>query len=148
MDIHDPPGKGVDSSSSVVPAPHTPQRTMEISKLTEQHLVNSFTCMENEGWCRLVDSFTLLKVAVTKTPELDKIMAAQCSKSNNQALARIQALNFDTLGPLTELLEMINKEEDEITSEPGGSRSGVCSYPSGQYISQMSMLCQSTQRVQ
>lgn len=121
MDIHDPPGKGVDSSSSVVPAPHTPQRTMEISKLTEQHLVNSFTCMENEGWCRLVDSFTLLKVAVTKTPELDKIMAAQCSKSNNQALARIQALNFDTFGPLTELLEMINKEEGEITTEPGGS---------------------------
>ena len=77
--------------------------------------------MENEGWCRLVDSFTLLKVAVMKTPELDKIMAAQCSKSNNQALTRIQALNFDTLGPLTELLEMINKEEGEITTEPGGS---------------------------
>lgn len=53
-----------------------------------------------------------------KILELDKIMAAQCSKStksNDQALARIQALNSDALGPLTELLEVLNKEDGEIT---------------------------------
>ena len=34
--------------------------------------------MDNEEQRRLADSFALLKVAVMKTPELDKIMVVQC----------------------------------------------------------------------
>jgi len=74
--------------------------------------------MENEDRQALANSFSLPKVAITKTPNLDKIMAAQCSKStkaNDQALARIQALNLDALGPLTEVLELLNKEEEDFT---------------------------------
>ena len=34
-------------------------------------------------------------------------------KTNDQALARILALNSDVLGPLTELLELLNREDEE-----------------------------------
>ena len=117
MDRCDPPGGEEDSSSSVTATTScAPRKVVEVSERTEQHLVLSFTCLENEDRRCLVDSFALPKVAVTKTPELDKIMAAQCSKStksNDQALARIQALNSDSLGPLTELLELLNKSVEE-----------------------------------
>jgi len=72
--------------------------------------------MDNKDCHKLTDSFTLPKVMVMKTPDLDKIMTEQRSKSiktNDQALARIQALNSDALGPLTELLELLNREDDE-----------------------------------
>ena len=105
MDAIDPPGEGEDSSSPVNPTPRAPRKVVEVSECTEQHLVHSFTCMDNEERRRLTDSFALPKLAVTKTPELDKIMAAQCSKStksNDQAQSRIQALSSDALGPLSE----------------------------------------------
>jgi len=117
MDRCDPPGGEEDSSSSVTATTsRAPRKVVEVSERTEQRLVRSFACLENEDCHRLADSFALPKVVVTKTPELDKIMAAQCSKStksNDQALARIQALNSDTLGPLTELLELLNKSVEE-----------------------------------
>jgi len=55
---------------------------------------------------------------------LDKIMATQCLKTiktNDQAIARIQALNSDALGLLTELLVLLNREneEEEVPNEWG-----------------------------
>ena len=123
MDARDPPDEEVDSSSLVTPTPRAPQKVTEVSERTEQHLACSFRCMENEERHQLADSFALPKIAVMKTLELDKIMAAQClksTKSNDQAMARIQTLNSDALGPLTELLEMINKEEGKITVDQVG----------------------------
>ena len=75
--------------------------------------------MEDEERRELANSFVLPKVAVMKTPELDKIhvMAAKNTKSNDQALARTQALNSDTLAPLMEVLEILNKEEEDFTTE-------------------------------
>lgn len=144
MDIRDPPGEEIDSPSVIVSsATHTPWKVMEVSELTEQHLVCSFTCLENEERHRLTDSFALPKVAVTKTPELDKIMAAQCSKStksNDQALARIQALNSNTLGPLTELLEKINKENADISFDQVGYAVESAIILLGNAFAQMSML--------
>ena len=48
-------------------------------------------------------------------PCLDKVMAVECSKSTNttdQAHSWIQALFLDTVGPLTELLDGINKGQE------------------------------------
>jgi len=37
--------------------------------------------------------------------------------TNDQALARIQALNLDALGPLTEVLELLNREDEDFTED-------------------------------
>ena len=98
MDRQDPPGKE-ESSGILATTPRASRKMAEVSEHIEQHLVRSFACLENEDQHRLTDCFALPKVAVTKTPELDKIIVVQCSESNDQALARIQALNSDALGP-------------------------------------------------
>ena len=88
MNHCDPPGED-DSSSSADTKSRAPRKVAKVSERTEQHLVRSFACLGNDDH-------------LTKSPKLDKIMAAQCSKctrSNDQALARIQALNSDVLGP-------------------------------------------------
>jgi len=53
------------------------------------------------------------KVAITKVPTLDKVMAAQClktTKSNDWTLSRIQTLTLDALAPLTNVLELFHSE--------------------------------------
>ena len=143
MDERDPPDEEVDPSSSVTPAPRALRKVSEVSERTKQHLVRSFACMDNKEWRCLTDLFALPKVAVTKTLELDKIMVAQCSKStksNDQALARIQTLNSDTLAPLTELLEMLNKEDSEITFDQVGYAVESAITLLGNAFAQMSML--------
>ena len=47
-------------------------------------------------------------------------MSSLCSKStktNDKALARVQALTLDAIGPLTNLLEKLNSDEVEISAE-------------------------------
>ena len=88
MDRLDPPGEG----SSSKPTTSALRKVAEVSKCTKQHLVRSSASMDNEDHRKLAHSFALPKVAVTKTPDLDKIMAAQCSKSiktNDQEKYRI-----------------------------------------------------------
>ena len=115
MEANDLPGKEVEQSNSITETSRVPPKVMDVSELTEQHLLRSFACMENHEQRKLANSFALPKVAVTKTPELNKIMAAQCN--NNQALARIQTLNSNALAPLTKVLEMFNREEEDFTTE-------------------------------
>jgi len=75
MDPLDPPGE---EKSYGIPAttPRVSWKVKEVSEHTEQHLVHSFACLENEDQRNLTECFTLLKVAVTKTWDLDNIIAA------------------------------------------------------------------------
>ena len=118
MDIIDPIGPGDDGEE---PEEDTAgqQRVVEVSQRTEEHLLRSFASMKNADRRRLADGFALPKVAVTRTPLLDTVMSAQCSKTTktlDKALARIQTLNLDALAPLIDLLEQLNGEK-EITSD-------------------------------
>ena len=73
--------------------------------------------MKNTERHLLHNAFTLPKVAVTKTPSLDVVMVSQCSKStkaNDKSLARIQALTLDAVGPLTELLKLLNDDKKKL----------------------------------
>ena len=143
IDAIDPPGEGEDSSSPVNPTPRAPRKVVEVSECTEQHLVRSFACMDNEEHRRLTDSFALPKLAVTKTPELDKTMAAQClksTKSNDQALSRIQALNSDALSPLSKLLERLNKDDTDISTDQVGYAVESAITLLGNTFAQISML--------
>ena len=69
---------------------------------------------------QLRNAFALLKVAVTKTPSLDPVMAVQCSKSmktNDKVLASLQALRLDAVGPLIHILEKFNSDKSEINAD-------------------------------
>ena len=60
----------------------------------------------------------------TTTPKFDKLVADECSKStktSDSSIARIQALFLDAVGPLTQLLDDINKESQVSIEEVEGA---------------------------
>ena len=79
---------------------------------TEEFLKTAFSPMEN-GLCRkLRYQFIVLDTPFTTPPHLDKFTAGECSKStksNDNLFSDIQAHFLDALGPLTGILESINR---------------------------------------
>jgi len=97
-----------------------PTRVAKVTPATEAILKRSFESLTNDDRVDKRNVYALPKVAVTKVPSLDKVMAAQCSKStksNDWTLSRIQALTLDALAPLTSILELFHSETEEISSE-------------------------------
>ena len=95
-------------------------RVVEVSEATQKLLKRSFESMKNSRRLQTRNDFSLPKVAITKTPSLDQVMASQCSKStksNDWSLSRIQALMLDAVAPLTEVMELFHSEADEVSSE-------------------------------
>ena len=96
---------------------------VEVGPQTEEHIKRSFVSLPNSDRHQLRNGFALPKVAVTKTPSLDPVMAAQCSKStkaNDKVLARLQALTLNAVGPLTSILEKLNSSDSEIDDDEVG----------------------------
>ena len=92
---------------------------MKVTPATEALIKQSFVSLSNNDRVDQRNVYALLKVAVTKVPTLDKVMAAHCSKStksNDWSLSRIQALTLDALAPLTNILELLNSWAAEIPS--------------------------------
>lgn len=97
-----------------------PTRVVKVKPATEAILKRSFESLLNEDRVDKRNVYSLPKVAVTKVPTLDKVMAAHCSKTtktNDSTLSRIQALTLDALAPLTNILELFNLEAEEIQSD-------------------------------
>ena len=97
-----------------------PTRVVKVTPATEVILKQSFESLTNDDWVDKRNVYLLTKVAVTKVPSLDKVMAAQCSKStksNNRTLSKIQALILDALAPLTTILELFHLDAKEVSSE-------------------------------
>jgi len=97
-----------------------PTWVARVTPATEALLKRSFVSLLNEDCVDERNVYALPKVAVTKVPSLDKVMATHCSKSmktNDWTLSRIQALTLDALAPLTSILELFNLDVDEIQSE-------------------------------
>ena len=86
----------------------------KVEDTTEQFLCEVFTPMQNEDCKDLCSKFIVPDTPFTTPPHLDKLMATECSKSvksADQSLSCIQALFLDAVGPLTSILDSINKEE-------------------------------------
>jgi len=97
-----------------------PTRVARVTPVTEALLKRSFVSLLNEDHIDERNVYALPKVAVTKVPSLDKVMATHYSKrtkTNDWTLSRIQALTLDTLAPLTSILELFNLDAEEIQSE-------------------------------
>ena len=93
---------------------------VEVGPWTEEHIKRSFVFMTNNDRHQLRNKFALPKVAVTKTPSLDPVMAVKCSKgtkANDKVLAYLQALTLDTVRPLTDILEKLNSGESKIDAD-------------------------------
>ena len=87
----------------------------KVEKETEDFLREAFTTLDNEDRKSIRKRFIVPDTPFTMAPHLDKVMAAECSKSTkaaDQAHSRIQALFLDAVGPLTELLDGINKGQE------------------------------------
>ena len=120
MDICDPIKDGNDVSSTAI---RNEVSLVDVGPWTEEHLKRGFVLMKKNDRRQLRNVFSLPKVAVTKTPSLDPVMAAQCSKNtkaNDKTLAHLQALTLDAVGPLTDLLEKLNSDATEIDTDEVG----------------------------
>ena len=98
MDIRDP----IDEEDEAAATSRDKVRLVEVRPQTEQHIKRNFVSMSKNNRCQLRNAFALPKVTVTKTPSLDLVMAAQCSKSmktNDKVSACLQALTLDAVGP-------------------------------------------------
>ena len=95
-------------------------RVAEVSQATADLLKRSFVSIKNKKRLATRNVYALPKVAVTKAPSLDQVMASQCSKStksNAWILSRIQALMLDAMAPLSEVMELFHSDAEEISSE-------------------------------
>ena len=80
-------------------------------KSTEDFLCKAFTPVSNTDRRQLWQQFIVPDMLFTTTPRLDKVMAAECSKSlksTDNLLSRIQVLFLDAVGPLSGLLDKVN----------------------------------------
>ena len=120
MDICDSIKDGNDVSSTAI---RNEVSLVDVGPWTEEHLKRGFVLMKKNDRRQLQNVLSLPKVAVTKTPSLDPVMAVQCSKNtkaNDKTLAHLQALMLDAVGPLTDLLEKLNSDATEIDTDEVG----------------------------
>ena len=86
-------------------------RLTQVHKSTEDFLRKAFNAVSNTDRRQIRQQFIVPDTPFTTAPRLDKVMAAECSKSLKSAdnsLSRIQALFLDAVGPLSGLLEKVN----------------------------------------
>lgn len=70
-----------------------------------------------------IEKYMLPKNEQTKAPFLDAMMGSQCSKtmkSSDRSISKLQGLILDAVGPLTQLLEVVNDEQPQVTMEQVG----------------------------
>ena len=87
-------------------------RPVKVREETELILQKAFVPLKNQDCRVLRRQFLVPDMPLTIAPKLDKVMAAECIpavRSSDQSLARLQALMLDVVGPLTDLLERINR---------------------------------------
>ena len=87
-------------------------RRVKVREETELVLQKAFVPLKNQDRRALRRQYLVPDMPLTMAPKLDKVMAAECVpavRSSDQTLARLQALVLDAVGPLTDLLERINR---------------------------------------
>ena len=107
----DPEEEANTSNSAVEPTVYDKIRVTAVLEQTEEFLRSAFTSMENKDRRQLRHQFIVPNTPFTTPPQLDKMIAGECSKStkaNDHLFSDIQAHFLDAVGPLTGILEDIN----------------------------------------
>ena len=87
----------------------------QVHKSTEDFLSTAFTPVSNPEWRQLRQQFIVLDTPFITALQLDKVMAAECSKSlksANKSLSKIQAVFLDAVGSLSEWLDKVNNSTE------------------------------------
>ena len=87
-------------------------RLTKVLQPTEDFLREAFNPINNTSRRQLRQQFIVPDTPFTTAPRLDKMIADECSKSvktSDQSFSRIQALFLDAVGPLSGMLNSINK---------------------------------------
>ena len=96
----------------------------QVQESTKDFLRKAFVPMNNAERRQLRQQFIIPDAMFTASPRLDKVMATECSKSTksaDQQLSRIQALFLDAVGPLSGLLDDINKGTEVTLDDMEGA---------------------------
>ena len=96
----------------------------QVQESTKDFLRKAFVPMNNAERRQLRQQFIIPDAMFTASPRLDKVMATECSKSTksaDQQLSRMQALFLDAVGPLSGLLDDINKGTEVTLDDMEGA---------------------------
>ena len=88
---------------------------MEVGESTKTILHQAFIPLKNTDQLTLRRQLLIPDLPLTMPSKLDKVMGAECQlgvKSTDMALAHLQALALDAVGPFTDLLEKTEKCAD------------------------------------
>ena len=99
-------------------------RLTQVHKTTEEFLRTAFTLVSNADRRQFRQRFIVPDTSFTAAPQLDKVMAAECSKnlkSADTSLSRIQALFLDAVGSLGDLLDKVNNSTELSVEDMEGA---------------------------
>ena len=91
----------------------------KVEKKTENFLREVFNPLDNEDHKEIRTTLIIPDTSITTLLCLNKVMAAECSKSTksmDHTVSKIQTFFLDAMGPLTGLIDGINKG-NEISIE-------------------------------
>ena len=117
----------------------------QVHESTEEFLRKAFSSVNNAERRQLKQQYIVPNTVFTASPRLDKVMAAECSKSTKSAdlqLSRIQALFLDAVGPLSGLIDNINKGTEVTLDEVEGAVKAALTF-----LGNASSQCTSLRRV-
>ena len=117
----------------------------QVHESTEEFLRKTFIPVNNAERRQLKQRYIVPDTPFTTSPRLDKVMAAECSKSTKSAdlqLSRIQALFLDAVGPLSGLIDGINKGTEVTVDDVEGAVKAALTF-----LGNASSQCTSLRRV-
>ena len=125
MELEDKLDDPAGTISSEKPAGGDMVHLTQVHDSTEEFLHKpAFTSANNAERRQLRQQYIIPDVPFTTSPRLDKVMVVECSKSTISAdlqLSRIQALLLDAVGPLSGLIDSINKGTEVMVDEVEGT---------------------------
>ena len=112
----------------------------QVQKPTEEFLCKAFSSVSN---AEQRQQLIVLDTPFTTAQRLDKVMAEECSKSvksSDHSLSRIQALFPDAVGPLSGLLDSVDKGTEVSIDDMEGAVKVALTFL-GNASSQCTLLC-------
>ena len=114
-----------------------------VHKSTEEFLRTAFTSVSNADRRQLQQRFIVPDTPFTAAPQLDKVMAAECSKnlkSADTSFSRVKALFLDAVKPLSDFLDKVNNSTELSVEDMEGAVKTALTFI-GNASSQCTALC-------
>ena len=141
MELEDKLDDPADNISSKKSGGHKVHLT-QVHDSTEEFPHKAFTSMNNAERRQLRQQYIVPDVPFTTSPCMDKVMAAESTKSADLQLSQIQTLFLDAVGPLSGVFDSINKGTEVTVDEVEGTVKAALTF-----LGNASSQCTSLRRV-